>query len=197
MTDKFREPEEELPELRSLPRETPLPLELEDRVAAALRRHGLLAGRSFWGRSPVVRAAAAAAAAVLFFASGWIVGARHPSASPMPHQPTFVLLLREGPTYQPEKGSEQQRVAEYRAWAQKLRRAGVGISGEKLKEEAQVLTGPGAETLRPEGPGEALGAIRGFFFIDAADAQQAARIAKDCPHLRHGGTVEIRPIDPT
>lgn len=197
MTDKFREPEEELPELRSLPRETPLPPDLEDRVVAALRRHGLLPARPIRGWSLAGRAAAAAAAAVLLFASGWMMRARRPSASPA-SQPTFVLLLRDGPTYQPAKeGEHQQRVAEYRAWAQKLRQAGVGISGEKLKDEAQVLTGSGAEVLPPEGSGEALGVIGGFFFLDVSDAQQAADIAKDCPHLRHGGTIEIRPIDPT
>ena len=36
-----------------------------------------------------------------------------------------------------------------------------------------------------------------FFIIQAADSAEAYRIARDCPHLRHGGTIQLRRIEPT
>jgi hypothetical protein len=38
-------------------------------------------------------------------------------------------------------------------------------------------------------------AIGGYFLIRARDYQQAVSIAENCPHLRYGGTIEIRQID--
>ena len=46
-----------------------------------------------------------------------------------------------------------------------------------------------------DGPnGDRLG---GFFLIRASGFAEAQRIAADCPHLRHGGRVELRTIQPT
>ena len=40
-------------------------------------------------------------------------------------------------------------------------------------------------------------APRGYFVIRARDLDEAIAIAKDCPQLRHGGCVVLRPIDPS
>jgi hypothetical protein len=37
----------------------------------------------------------------------------------------------------------------------------------------------------------------GFFLVRAATAEEAEAIARGCPHLRHGGTISLREIDPT
>jgi hypothetical protein len=33
--------------------------------------------------------------------------------------------------------------------------------------------------------------------LAAGDVAEALAIARTCPHLRHGGTVSVRPIEPT
>lgn len=37
----------------------------------------------------------------------------------------------------------------------------------------------------------------GLFIIAARTDDEALAIARSCPHLRHGGTVSLRPIEPT
>jgi hypothetical protein len=39
------------------------------------------------------------------------------------------------------------------------------------------------------------GAPRGYFVIRARDLAKAIAIARDCPHLKHGGWIALRPID--
>jgi hypothetical protein len=55
-----------------------------------------------------------------------------------------------------------------------------------------MLSASGA-TEMPRGTADELG---GFFLIQA-DSAEAYRIARECPHLRHGGTVQVRRIQPT
>jgi hypothetical protein len=39
--------------------------------------------------------------------------------------------------------------------------------------------------------------VSGFFLIRAGSLDEAEAIARDCPHLRHGGRVLVRDVDPT
>jgi hypothetical protein len=81
----------------------------------------------------------------------------------------------------------QERVSEYRNWAIGLRKAGADIRGEKLKPEGR--------RLGSAGPGEA--PLGGYFIVSAKDWSAAMEIARSCPHLKHGGTIEVREIEKT
>lgn len=81
---------------------------------------------------------------------------------------THVLFLSNGPTYRPGPG----RVDEYRTWARGL---DVPVTGAKLKAGDSPLSG--------------------YFMIRASSLAEAQRIASTCPHVRHGGTIEVREID--
>jgi hypothetical protein len=101
-------------------------------------------------------------------------------------KPRFVLLISADPT--PLASSEEaKRVDEYRRWAIGIHEEGHGITGEKLGDARLTLGGPGAATA----------GIGGFFVIEARDLEEAARLASGCPHLKYGGSIEVRPIDPT
>src|SRR5689334_3040523 len=105
----------------------------------------------------------------------------------------YVLLLH-GPARDADIVGEQAIVAEYRAWATKLRAAGSLVSAEKLADApATMLAATTATELPPNAPGE----VGGFFLIQVADSAEAFRIARECPHLKHGGTVQVRRIQPT
>jgi len=160
---------------------------VEERVVAALRGRGLLArpaARRRW-------LMAAGYAAVLALGLG--AGRLSRPAATATTQPRFLLLLYEDVGFREGGPADQQaRVREYGAWARGLARQGKLVSGEKL--------GSGGQELRPEAaavalaPARLLGEPRGFFVVVAPDAAAAASIAADCPHLRHGGRVVVRPI---
>lgn len=151
---------------------------LEERVVGAALRKGLIRGERrgrIW--IPI------AVAALLAFAVG--IGAGRLLFVPKPSQYTFVLFLEEGPAYQPASaGQEQQRVAEYGAWARSLREKGVAVTGMKLDSGSNVMgSGPGGTAQ-----------AAGLFAVDAKDLETAKKIAESCPHLRYGGQVVIRPV---
>jgi hypothetical protein len=179
--------------------QSPLPpAELEDRVVALLKQRGLLRDRPGTSRR-WMQAAAALAATLVLFASGALVGRRLGSpVSPPAGGQRFVLFLYEGSGYQAAApGAEQERIAEYRSWAQGLRSVGELEAGEKLKDDEQVLDRGGAPiTAQGDAAESARGTLGGYFIIVAKDAAQARDIASACPHLRHGGRIVIRPIDP-
>jgi hypothetical protein len=82
----------------------------------------------------------------------------------------------------------QERVSEYRNWAIALRRTGAEIRGEKLRRDR-------SERLGPEAPGGA--PLGGYFVISAKSWDAAMEVARSCPHLKHGGTIEVRQVEKT
>ncbi len=80
----------------------------------------------------------------------------------------------------------KQRVEEYRNWARGVRLRGGYIRGEKLEGRSRLL-GP---TVAPSGSRP----LGGYFVISASDDEAAAAVARSCPHLTHGGSIEVRPI---
>jgi hypothetical protein len=74
------------------------------------------------------------------------------------------------------------------------------VAAEKLGRESwRYRAGAGGPSAgeRAEVPAGAPGEPTGFFLVRAGDLAEAERIARDCPHLRHGGEVALRPVDPT
>jgi hypothetical protein len=68
------------------------------------------------------------------------------------------------------------------------------VGGEELAEPALLVGESGGATARPDQGGERIG---GYFLIRAADDAAALALARSCPHLRHGGRIEVRRIRPT
>lgn len=109
----------------------------------------------------------------------------------------FMLILRENPqdfaTVTPD---EMQRIIErYTAWSEALAARGRLVEGIKLQDEGgRVLARSGGKTSVTDAAyAEAKEVIGGFFIIRAADYDEAAELASDCPHLEHG-TIGIREI---
>ena len=181
--------------LGRLPREAAPPAGLEQATVAALTARGLL-------RRPRRRfgAALALAASVLTFAGGLAIGRFGGETVPAPPadgRPRFALFLYEGPEYdQPAPGGMDQRVQEYVAWASAERTDGTVEGGEKLKDGADVAIEPDRSTgAVPSPPVESR--LAGYFLIRAADQHSALQIARSCPHVRYGGRIVVREIEPT
>ena len=148
--------------LRGLPRETPPPPELEQRIVDDLRARGLVRPhRRRW-----LPYAAAAALLIVGFLAG-----RFDLPRPAPPR-SFAHVLHESPT---RAGDSHD--AEYIAWS----RNDFVLGGHELAPDSRVLG-----TTPPT--------VAGFFIIAADSLDRAAEIARTCPHVRYGGTIEVREI---
>jgi hypothetical protein len=161
------------------------PPELERRVVDALKARGLIRPRRSFPTFAV-------AAALAVFACG--VGLGRATVAPIAPADrgarVFALLLHRGTDVARTPEAVQDRVREYGQWARDLRARGQMIGGEKLKPTAAVHLGA------PKAP-EASDSLQGFFLVRARTLEDAERIARSCPHLRHGGTITLREVDPT
>jgi len=110
----------------------------------------------------------------------------------------MLLLYQVRPDSQePLVDHEPAIVEEYRAWAESLSGRGRLHAGEKLEVDGEWMLGPGHAPAAPttmdvRAPGAVLA---GFFIIVAESFEQAVEIAGTCPHLKYGGTIEIRRIE--
>ena len=112
----------------------------------------------------------------------------------------YLLLIygNEAAMLGADKNSVEQMMAAYGAYYEAMKKAGVIVSGERLRPtgdattvraangKTQVLNGPYAETK------EQLG---GYYLIDAPDLDAALAWAARCPGAQFG-SIEVRPIWP-
>jgi hypothetical protein len=172
---------------------------LEERIVEKLKAITVIrSGRLGW-LPGYQRIGIAFALSLMIFVTGAIVGARLIAAPPKKSDsPEFMLILRMSSPEMEAKTPEEelQRVKEYSAWARDLERRGLLTGGEKLKDEGRFLSQVKEGAAVAETPSRATaGAIAGYFLMPASDYEQAVTIARTCPHLKHGGTVEIRQIE--
>lgn len=186
--------------LNGLARELEPPPALEDRVVDALWREKLLSGGGSAFRHRHVRSALAIAAAAAIFFFGWLAGRSGPApAGEVPSMPQFVLLLYNDPEIR-ELGPEEManRVAEYSGWARSLHEAGALVSAEKLQMTGRLVgRSDGALHVTEDLPVGSAGILTGLFLVRAQDYAGALRLAGGSPHLRYGGRISIRRVDPT
>ena len=79
------------------------------------------------------------------------------------------------------------------SWVRELQERGVFHLGEPLEPEALLLRKIGSVT-RVAALARVDDRIGAFLLIDALDLQAAVAIAKQCPLLSHGDTIEVRPL---
>lgn len=112
----------------------------------------------------------------------------------------FVLLLHERPADFSNVSAEeiQAIVSEYVAWRKKLEAEGRLVAGQKLKDEGgRHLSARDGEVRVVDGPyAEAKEVMGGYFIIEAANYDEAIDVSKGCPHLKFGGRIELREVDP-
>ncbi len=106
---------------------------------------------------------------------------------------SFMFLFHGGLDPQTASPEEMQtNMHKWMGWVDDLKKKGIYTAGEALLPSGKTLH---KNNLVTDGPfAESKEIIGGFFIVSAADIDAAIEIAKDCPDLAHGGSVEVRDV---
>lgn len=106
------------------------------------------------------------------------------------------LLLFRGTYNEKDIAPEelQQSLNQWQAWFNGLIEQGKCKGGQPLKPEGCTVSGPRGETVT-DGPfAETKELVGGYFLLTVSGLEEAVEIARQCPGLRHGLQVEVRPV---
>ena len=110
---------------------------------------------------------------------------------------TYLLLFRDAGAdrYRALSADErQQLLQQWRDWYDGLAAAWKLQGGHPLESETRLVSGPRGERVI-DGPfAEAKEAIGGYFLLTVAGLEEATAIARQCPSLPLGLTVEVRAV---
>jgi hypothetical protein len=115
----------------------------------------------------------------------------------MSAQPTtseYMLLFR-GTDWDKDLSPEeiQKVMTQWANWLDRLTREGKVTAAQPLANEGKIVSWKRGHTIA-DGPfAESKEAIGGYFVLQVG-ADEAIEIAKQCPALRYGVNVEVRPI---
>jgi hypothetical protein len=106
----------------------------------------------------------------------------------------FTFLFRGRGDTLGSQEERQRHLETWLAWFKDLGAKGhVKDPGNPLEEIGKVVKGKHKDVN--DGPyAEAKDVVGGYMLIEANDLQHAAELAKGCPILEVGGSVEVRPI---
>ncbi len=106
------------------------------------------------------------------------------------------LLLFRGSDWDKGLSPEQlqKTVDQFMAWFERLKEQGKVKAGQPLERKGKIVSGKNGRTVA-DGPfAESKEAIGGYFLLQADDLDEAVAVAKQCPALEYGSTVEVRPV---
>jgi hypothetical protein len=109
----------------------------------------------------------------------------------------FMLIIHDAPqaTYDalpPEERRESMQ--RWNGWVDGMAAEGKLVDGHPLEAARRIVSGARSARVR-DGPfAETKELVGGYFLLTDISLDEATSIALRCPSLRHGMTVEIRPI---
>lgn len=187
MNDDNRDNAIDLSQLQNAP---VAPKRLEHETVEHLRRRGVIAEEGSMSRATGrrVRNAWVIAASVLLLATGVAIGRAVPFADPAAPTGDYILLLRESTIRESDSATSggDAMYEEYARWSRQGRHAGAVVAGERLRTQTYRI----GDSVEPDHE-----VVSGYFVIQADSLAAALEVAQDCPHLRHGGAVEVRQFD--
>ena len=113
-----------------------------------------------------------------------------------PASPFLLLFRNAGPDTHQHLSAEQraQLTRQWNEWYDGLAATGKVQHGRPLALGGRVVSGARGERV-VDGPyAETKEVVGGYFFLNVADLEEATAIAKKCPGLPLGLTVEVRPV---
>ena len=106
----------------------------------------------------------------------------------------YMLLFR-GEQWDKDLSPEeiQKIMGQWNGWLERLTVQGKVKAAQPLERHGKIVSGKGRTVA--DGPfAESKEAIGGYFLLQLDDFNEALEIAKECPALEYGVTVEVRPV---
>jgi hypothetical protein len=89
----------------------------------------------------------------------------------------------------------QNVMSRWIAWFDRLTQEGRAKADQPLTEKGKIISGKKGQTV-VDGPfAESKESIAGYILLQAATLDEAVKIAKECPGLDYGISVEVRLVD--
>jgi hypothetical protein len=106
----------------------------------------------------------------------------------------YLLLFRNNAWYRDLSPEEIQRVmSDWMKWFDTVVAEGRCLGGQSLEHDGRVVRGEALQVT--DGPyAEAKESVAGYFMLRVSGIDEATEIAKGCPGLPYGATVEIRKL---
>jgi hypothetical protein len=108
----------------------------------------------------------------------------------------YMLLFR-GTDWDRGLSSEdiQNVMNRWIAWFDRLTEQGKARAGQPLTDQGKVISGKKGQTVL-DGPfAESKEAVAGYILLQVDNLDEAVEIAKECPGLNYGISVEVRLVD--
>ncbi|PTL83317.1 YciI family protein [Vitiosangium sp. GDMCC 1.1324] len=110
---------------------------------------------------------------------------------------SYMLIFRDSTPeayHAMSPAQREQSMQDWNAWYDGLVAQGKVQHGHPLEPRGRVVSGARGERV-VDGPfAEAKEAIGGYFMLTVASLDEATEIAQQCPNLKNGMIVEVRPI---
>lgn len=180
--DKLNKIEEQL--FESLEREQQPPAHLEEQLVTQLKFEGHIKSNKM--NNLVKWVAGVAAAGLIFLAGSWYGQSNNRSLAIAPER-GYMLLLHEDENFAP--GDPMEMFHEYAAWMDSTFARGVTITGQELVNESILVKS--SEPLKFLG-NEVDTRTTGYFILEAKSMEEALAVAQANPHVKYGGTVEVK-----
>jgi hypothetical protein len=89
----------------------------------------------------------------------------------------------------------QNVMSRWIAWFDRLSREGKARAGQPLTDKGKIISGKKGQKV-VDGPfAESKETIAGYILLQVATLDEAVKIAKECPGLDYGISVEVRLVD--
>ncbi|RPH49597.1 MAG: hypothetical protein EHM84_06320 [Lysobacterales bacterium] len=157
---------------------------LEDRVVARLGAAGLLKVHRDWRTVLLSRSTLAIASLVGGLGLGLAIASLKVGIADAQHAYVFLLDTTRTDVNPPDAAELVRRDRAYAAWMASLERSGRLLSAVRLAPE-RMLVGAVERS-------ESVPPASGVVIVQAANDSDARQLALASPHVRYGGTIEIR-----
>lgn len=158
------------------------PEELLNQTIQQLKSEKLITSKSITMKTYLKWAASVVAIVLTFYIGRFTAG----GVNIDPNQ-GYMLILHEDEQFQP--GDPNQMFKEYGAWMMNTFAKGVMIDGQELSNETTFID-RNKEVVYRDGKSEPK--VTGYFILEASSMEEAIAIAKENPHIKYGGSIELK-----
>ncbi len=180
--DRLSEKEQKL--FDQLERVKEPPTDLEAKIIKQLKSEGQIINTK--PMNTTVKWISGIAASVLLFLGGMYFGQSGQEQLAIEPTKGYMLILHEEEDFSP--GDPMEMFEEYGAWMQRTFERGVKITGQELKNEASVVKGNQVSFMNEDVSRK----TTGYFILEASSIEEAIEVAKENPHVKYGGIVEVK-----